>query len=68
MQNVFRLSKDCYLEHSESIGLTLCYTEHSSDHWHQDSETEVDVDFDTLSELIGWLSKRYPALSLEAAP
>ena len=37
--------------------LTLEYTEYSSDHWHSDSVTEIDIDKEKGAEIVAFLTK-----------
>lgn len=37
--------------------LTIEYTEHSSDHWHSDSETSVELTVDQAKEMVKMLKK-----------
>tara|TARA_R110000823_G_scaffold92053_1_gene202105 strand:- start:102 stop:320 length:219 start_codon:yes stop_codon:yes gene_type:complete len=58
------LSSSCeiVLTEYESIfepTLTLDYTEHSSDPWHSDNETSIDIDKDMAIEIILVLQKAY---------
>lgn len=55
-----KLSHSCKLEITHSNFGTECeliYTEHSPDHWYGDSETTIDIDKETASAIIAFLSK-----------
>lgn len=45
--------KDVYLE----------YTEHSTDHWHSDTETSIDLDAENAKDIIAFLQKAFPELA-----
>lgn len=54
------LSHSCKLEITHWNWGTECelmYTEHSPDHWYGDSETTIDIDKETASAIIAFLSK-----------
>ena len=58
------LSGSCVIELTEyesvfKPDLTLDYTEHSSDHWHSDSYTSIDIDKEMAISIIAILQKAY---------
>lgn len=61
-----RLSPSCaiysyrYGEYSEAA--TLIYTEHQSDPWYHDTETEITIDERKAHEIINFLLSVYPRL------
>jgi hypothetical protein len=55
-----QLSKDCFFEATTydngwPPSLSLEYVEHSSDHWHNNEDTSVDITPEKASELIAFL-------------
>lgn len=57
---VLELYHSCRLEVTHWNWGTECelnYTEHSPDHWYGDSETTIDIDKETASAIIAFLSK-----------
>jgi hypothetical protein len=47
------------IEHKD---VCLEYTEHSSDHWHSDTETSIDLDAEKAADIIAFLHKAFPEL------
>jgi hypothetical protein len=43
----------------------LEYTEHSTDHWHSDSETSIDLDADKAREIVAFLHKAFPEIAAQ---
>lgn len=39
--------------------ISIDYTEHSTDHWHSDSETSIDIDKEKAIEIINFLSDAF---------
>jgi hypothetical protein len=64
LETILELSGSCVIELTEYDGgfeptLTLDYTEHSSDHWHSDNETSIDIDKEMAISIIAILQKAY---------
>tara|TARA_R110000851_G_C12676112_1_gene523244 strand:+ start:53 stop:262 length:210 start_codon:yes stop_codon:yes gene_type:complete len=60
VKTTVEISESCRFEmeeHDINASLTLDYTEHSSDHWHSDSDTSHDIDKDTAIKIIDLLQK-----------
>lgn len=53
------LAHDCWFEWLEGCGVSLNYVEHSTDHWHSDNETEVDIDEAKAKEIIKFLQDKF---------
>ena len=53
-------------EGTEHRDLCLEYTEHSTDHWHSDSETSIDLDVEKAADIIAFLKKAFPDLAAPA--
>ena len=63
MQEFVKLSNSCNfvfdMWNSKEYPVCLEYTEHSSDHWHSDTETLIDIDKEKAVELVEFLKKHY---------
>jgi hypothetical protein len=58
VDDTLKLTKSCWLEHTHGYGIELCYVEHSSDHWHSNMDTEIDIDRERAMEIIQWLAEK----------
>jgi hypothetical protein len=66
-ERTLSLSHDCKLTHSVWGGIpdrsvSLEYVEHSTDHWHSDSETSVDIYENDARQIIAFLQAAFPNL------
>lgn len=63
MQEFVKLSNSCNfvfdMWNSKESPVCLEYTEHSSDNWHSDTETSIDIDKEKAVELVEFLKKYY---------
>ena len=66
MDDIVKLGRDCQLEYTTHSGVSLCYIEHSPDHWYSDTETDVDIDRDKAAEIVAWLCEKYQLPSATA--
>lgn len=46
----------------EHKSVCLEYTERSSDHWHTDTETSIDIDVDKAREVVAFMHKAFPEI------
>jgi len=53
------IGNSCYFEYCEYSGVSLNYTEHSTDHWHSDSEIDIDIDEEKAREVIFFLKDKF---------
>lgn len=44
----------------------LEYTEHSSDHWHSDSQTVIDIDEEAAKKIIAFLQRHFNLAQVDA--
>ena len=58
-EDKIELSSGCWLEWYEHWGVTLNYVEHSTDHWHSDNETEIDIDAEKAKQIIDFLQRKF---------
>lgn len=60
------LSSSCTLEFyqwsADHKDVCLEYTEHSSDYWHSDSHTSIDIDINLAQEIVKLLLTAFPEL------
>jgi hypothetical protein len=50
----FQISANARLEYEYGVA-SLVYTERSQDYWHSDTETDIDLNAEQISEMIAWL-------------
>lgn len=50
-------------EGTEHKDVCLEYTEHSSDHWHSDTETSIEINAENAVEIINFLQKAFPEIA-----
>lgn len=51
------LSHSCKFINYKWAGLELEYTEYSSDHWHSNTETSIDIDIEKAKKIVVFLEK-----------
>jgi hypothetical protein len=59
IEQKLEIGSSCYFEWVDHMGVSLCYTEHSNDHWHRDTETDIDIDEEKAREIILFLKDKF---------